>query len=880
MPSASLQKVRIELFFKTSSDLRERVSFLHKHGVKSFNLVNKSNRDTVSDWADVIREEIPKASICAHYSIKYNKSRQKDGAFNLFSAFVKEMGQKEGDNEMLIVTGSGEKGILNSVTAMERLAANPPDESSKLKLAVAYNPFFPSSELLNEEQNRLMRKLDSNQVDKIYIQFGSNLEKLREALDWLAKLRSEKNLHFDVCGSIFLPTKKLIAQQKFRPWNGVFLCDEFLGSETGARSIVVEMMRLYKSCECCDEILIEAPGVRNEKDLKLVESLVQERDSGVTMTKSSNGQVAEHCDVVDVVERGMKRRKVDLLSPYPLVSSKAFAKPAILLFGAHDVRLHDNEAFRLSSFHKSVIPVFLWCKEDQGKWGIRGASEVALKEALLSLDRKLQGSGLALICRSTSDVQKELFKLSAEAGASVVYLNRQCTPEGFDREEKLKKMLKTKDVQVVECQSSLLYDPSNLSLTEGFNGGHWGTLMPFLKACHKQLGEPRRPIQRHETFSLLSKVSPPSIWPESTPIHDLGLVDVNGKDRWDEAIIEAFPMSEDDALRSLENFFARGFHLYEKDRSRADLDHSTSKLSAHLRIGTLSPNELYYKMEDSSLPYSDRKTISRRLVWRDLAYYQLHHFPEMCEKSIRSHYEQTQWVSGEEERRRFEAWKRGKTGFPLVDAGMTELWATGWMTQSIRMIVASFLTEYLRVNWVKGCEWFHYTLVDADPAINAMMWQNAGRSGIDQWNFVMSPTAASQDPTGNYTKQWLPELSNLAPPVLHSPWKAPPEALRLAGVELGVTYPHRIIVDLEGERQTTLKNVIEMRHKNQNANDDRGYDLVLLPNGKETVVFTKKEFRIDRSGNVLKGPQTKKSKGSSKTGRGRRGRVRRVASID
>lgn len=211
---------------------------------------------------------------------------------------------------------------------------------------------------------------------------------------------------------------------------------------------------------------------------------------------------------------------------------------------------------------------------------------------------------------------------------------------------------------------------------------------------------------------------------------------------------------------------------------------------------------------------------------------------------------------------------------------MKELWATGWMTQSIRMVVASFLTEYLRVNWVKGCEWFHYTLVDADPAINAMMWQNAGRSGIDQWNFVMSPTAASQDPTGKYTKKWLPELSGLSPPVLHSPWKASPEALHLAGVELGVTYPNRVIEDLEGERHKTVKNVIEMRHRNQNANDDRGYDLIILPNGKSTVVFTKKEYRIDRDGKVLQVLKRRRSRDNSKAGRGRRGRSQRTPLVD
>jgi hypothetical protein len=183
---------------------------------------------------------------------------------------------------------------------------------------------------------------------------------------------------------------------------------------------------------------------------------------------------------------------------------------------------------------------------------------------------------------------------------------------------------------------------------------------------------------------------------------------------------------------------------------------------------------------------------------------------------------------------------------------MRELYATGWMTQSIRMVVASFLVEYLRVSWVKGCEWFHYTLADADSAINAMMWNNAGKSGIDQWNFVLSPVAASQDPSGDYTRKWVPELAALpSVGLVHRPWEAPDDVLERAGVILGTTYPHRIITNLKEERAKSVESTLEMRRKSQHANTDRGYDLIRLPNGKETVVFTKKEYRIDGNGHVL-----------------------------
>jgi hypothetical protein len=289
-PKANL---RIELFFKNTNELTQRIQFLSSKGVKAFNLVNKSNKDDIKHWVDVIREEIPDSDICAHYSLKYNKSRKKDGAFILFSEFVESMHSSDdngevfsvdGKNEILLITGSGPKGNLDSVLALERLQnrgkylnESALDSSARMAtIAVAYNPFFPSKEELEIEQERLMKKIAMKQVSKIYLQFGTDLERLRSSLDWLSKLRQE-HTDLSICGSIFLPTKKLIAQQKFRPWNGVFLSEEFLDSEDGARGIILQMMRLYEDYGC--EILIEAPGVRNTKDMALVEALLHDRDA-------------------------------------------------------------------------------------------------------------------------------------------------------------------------------------------------------------------------------------------------------------------------------------------------------------------------------------------------------------------------------------------------------------------------------------------------------------------------------------------------------------------------------------------------------------------------------------------------------------------------
>ena len=851
-----MHNLRIELFFKGKKELKERVQFLSQYGVDSFNLVNKSRQDATKEWVDEIRNVLPESSICAHYSLKYNKSTSRmnrdDASYEIFSSFVQALHNKNDPierinlNEVLLVSGSGEKAKLDPINTLQRL------KSEKIvtlpTIAVAYNPFFQNEQQREIERERLLKKLETQQVNKIYLQFGTDLELLRSALKFLAELRSEDKFKC-ISGSIFLPTKKLIAQQKFRPWNGVFLSEEFLQSPENAHQIVVNMMRLYKEYDC--EILIEAPGVRNEKDMLVVEKLLQDRDAPQPVPAQKKSGSPTNYNLTDL---GKRRKllsvkdddKVTLLTPSSLVPADNLNKPAILLFGPHDVRVHDNEAFQLASFHSHVIPVFLWSKGQHGqKWGITGAVEVVLKDALRNLKSKFQNHDLDLLCRNVDDVEKDLLQLCQETGSMTVYFNKEYVPESRVREESIEYNLSKRNIRAVPCQSSLLYDPVELSLSSGFNGGHWGTLMPFLKGCKKQLDEPRQPIQKHETFALLERMKGPIHWPTGIDVEDLNMGIVNGKEKWHLPILQKFSMSEDRAMEDMEAFMKNGFRFYEIERSRADLSDSTSVLSPHLRIGTLSPNELYYKVENSALPYEQKKTFSRRLFWRELAYYQLLNFPKMCNSSIRCHYDNTEWCTGDEGDKRFEAWKTGQTGYPIVDAGMRELYHTGWMTQSVRMVVASFLTEYLRINWIKGCEWFHFTLADADRAINAMMWQNAGRSGIDQWNFVMSPVAASQDQTGEYTKKWVPELSNLDKPILHKPWEAPDEVLSRAGVILGETYPHRIIVDLKTERAKSVENVLTMRRNSQDYNDKKGYDLITLPDGSKTTVFTKKEYRID-----------------------------------
>ena len=466
----------------------------------------------------------------------------------------------------------------------------------------------------------------------------------------------------------------------------------------------------------------------------------------------------------------------------------------------------------------------------------------------------------------------ELLLLARECGATAIRWHRCYEPEGARVDAVVEKAIREAGLQGGSVAGHLLYEPKGVSLPGGFHGGHWGTLMPFLKACERSGKPPARPA------ASPAKLCVPPKWPRCSTLSELELanrpVREDGKLGWDwgASVMKHWIASEKEAVRRMHTFLSGpGLRSYESRRSRADIADSVSTLSPYLRFGQLSVRQLYHAIRGTGMPREDIKTFSRRLHWRDLAAFQLSCFPEMAWKPIRAHYSSHGWSTDETA---LHAWQRGRTGYPIVDAGMRCLWATGWMHQSVRMVVASFLVEYLGISWVEGLHWFHDTLVDADLSINSMMWQNAGRSGIDQWNFVLSPETGSQDPTGEYVRRWIPELANLPNKHIHTPWKAPPAVLSAAGVELGVTYPERIVANLDDARSITVARLLKMRSEALEYNDAGGYDLVTLPDGKQTRVFTKQEFRLTGDGRPKTSPPASIYRGrgagrGSKAGRGR-----------
>ena len=240
------------------------------------------------------------------------------------------------------------------------------------------------------------------------------------------------------------------------------------------------------------------------------------------------------------------------------------------------------------------------------------------------------------------------------------------------------------------------------------------------------------------------------------------------------------------------------------------------------------------------------------MFWRDHAYYQLHHFPAMRHDPVRPAYRDMWWATDPENLQR---WRRGATGYPLVDAAMRQLWATGWMQQNLRMVVACFVVEALNVSWAEGARWFEDTLVDADLAINAMMWQSAGRCGADQWAFSKAPDVVKGiDPEGAYVRRWVPELAALPTEFLACPWAAPAAALGAAGVVLGETYPHRCVTGLDARLRRVEEAVLAARRRvaaDPAANDGAGHDMVHVEGLGVTSLDTRPQYLLDRAGQPL-----------------------------
>jgi deoxyribodipyrimidine photo-lyase len=405
---------------------------------------------------------------------------------------------------------------------------------------------------------------------------------------------------------------------------------------------------------------------------------------------------------------------------------------------------------------------------------------------------RARGAGLTV---RRGDSFEQLCAVAEETGATGIFWNRLYEPALVERDTRIKRQLRELGLECASFNAALLYEPWAIGSVAG---GPYKVFTPFWRACVAQLDA--QPAPRASPRRLRS----PQPAPASLTLDELGLLP---SIRWDAGVAACWRPGEAGAHAALEAFCAGAMADYDDGRNRPDRAGS-SRLSPHLHFGELGPRQCLAAVRNALLERASAQgpatAFVRELGWREFAHHLLHHFPSTTEHPLDERFERFPW---EQNTVWLEAWQRGRTGFPLVDAGMRELWATGWMHNRVRMLAASFLTKNLRQPWLSGARWFWDTLVDADLANNTLGWQWTAGCGADAAPFfrIFNPVlqAERHDPDRAYIRRWLPELARLPDTHIHRPWQAPLEMLANSGVALGSTYPYPI-VDLPDSRAAAL----------------------------------------------------------------------------
>ncbi len=450
-----------------------------------------------------------------------------------------------------------------------------------------------------------------------------------------------------------------------------------------------------------------------------------------------------------------------------------------------DLRTSDNPALTKAARSGEVIPVFILDDTDRQ---LGGASRWWLHHSLDDLSRSL--GGLVLL---RGDPVKVLPEFVQKTGATSVFWNRSYEPHCVERDTKIKRMLKENGIDADSCNGSVIAEPWELQTG---SGGPYKVYTPFWKSL-KARGFPA-PL--------------PAVKPSIGDLGGLGCslqsLDLLPKQpNWAEGWEDLWTPGETGAAVAFDTFLEKGVRGYGELRNRPDLK-SVSRLSPHIHFGEISPRQLCAKSGFVADTYPDLAydidKFQSEIAWRDFANHLLFHFPKMPTQNWKPAFDSYPWQDNVEH---LAAWQQGKTGYPMVDAGMRELWATGYMHNRVRMITASFLVKHLRIDWRHGEAWFWNTLVDADLANNCASWQWVTGCGADAAPYfrIFNPISQGSkfDPNGVYVRKWCPELANLPDSLIHAPFEADADTLAGAGISLGNTYPLPI-VDHKTARQAAL----------------------------------------------------------------------------
>lgn len=455
---------------------------------------------------------------------------------------------------------------------------------------------------------------------------------------------------------------------------------------------------------------------------------------------------------------------------------------SILLFTL-DLRLEDHPALVAAAAEGPVVPLFVWDGSPGGKRPIGGASRWWLAESLAALSISLAGHGSRLVLRQ-GDVAKAVVAVARAASARSVHMSRSYEVGGAAKFKALGRALQTSGIALTLHSGRLMLEPEALKTK---SGEPFRVFTPFYRSALASGGPGR--------LLAIPQIRAPDVWPETETLADWALKPE--RPDWAKGFARAWRPGEAGARDRLERFIQGPLAGYGELRNRPDFD-GVSRLSPHLHFGEIGPRQVWHRL--SRAAETDRKLATgvegylRELVWREFSHHLLSHWPSMAGRNLRREFDAFPWRSDPVS---LVSWQRGLTGYPYIDAGLRELWTTGWMHNRVRMAVASFLVKHLLLPWQEGERWFWDTLVDADEAQNAQNWQWVAGSGADAAPYfrIFNPISQGRkfDPDGAYVRKWVPEIAKLPNALIHAPFEASPLELAAADVVLGKTYPHPLV---------------------------------------------------------------------------------------
>lgn len=468
----------------------------------------------------------------------------------------------------------------------------------------------------------------------------------------------------------------------------------------------------------------------------------------------------------------------------------------IIFWFRNDLRLQDNPALqKATEANKPIFFIYIHChSEKKDHWSPGAASRWWLHHSLESLAKALRKHHSELYYFE-GDAGQIIPALVEEIDAQAVYCNRVYEPAQIQQDKTIKTQLEKSSSTLIFGQGNTLFPPGSIRNKQN---DIYKVFTPYYKACVAKgipsgvSGEPNKITQYRYNGASIS-------------LKELHLLP---KIHWYDGLESRWQPGENGAHQILQNFIQDNLADYSQNRDFPELD-NTSHLSPHLHFGEIAAQRIVHELQQKA--YKGAKLVSesdafiRQLVWRDFATQILVSFPHTTHRPFQDKFNEFPWKKSNKALEK--AWQQGQTGYPIIDAGMRELWHTGYMHNRVRMIVASFLTKNGLLHWIKGARWFWDTLVDADLAQNSMNWQWVAGSGVDAAPYfrIFNPVTQSKkfDKEGNYIRQWCPELESLPDKYLHEPWQAPNQVLEQAEITLGDTYPQPIL-DIKETREAAL----------------------------------------------------------------------------